>query len=234
MTLLDALNRWLSTRNDAEEAKGAISGRKTAVTLAAAALGGSPAAIKLSSLNSFNDSAFTDLLRTGAKKLNRKPPGEKTLANYRSYLRGILAHNVENRKPQAALAANITAKFDYRPAVGNFEDLPAGIRQVISQIIEWKSPGTLPRREERHRKDTWGDYTAPERRRALTRYAHRLITILGVEDLNLFDLVSRDAFITWRQWDEKYLRSKEPENGRHALHGFAAAANLAICLAVVA
>lgn len=233
MTLLDALNHWLSASGNERQPKTAISGRKTAINLAAAALGGSPADIELSKLNSFDDTALTDLLRLGAKQLGRNTPSEKSLANYRSYLRGVLANSVDNRKPYASLGANQRAVFSKRPSLGGFKDLPDGIRKTISTIIEWKSPGTLPLHEERHRTGTWGNASASRRKSMLARYAHALIDILGVDDLTPFDLVSRDAFTAWRQSEEQFLRDNVPENGRRPMQGFAYAAQLAITLAVI-
>lgn len=234
MTLLDALSHWLSANGNEDQPKTAVSGRKTAITLAAAALGGSPADTELSKLNSYDDTALTDLLRLGAKQLRRTAPSEKTLANYRSYLRGVLAHSVDDRKPYASLEANRKAVFSRRPPMGGLEDLPDGVRQTIMTIIEWKSPGTLPLHEERHRKGTWGQATVRKNRATLTRYAHVLIDILGVDDLTLFDLVSRGAFTTWRQAEEGFLQDSVPKEGRQPMKGFASAADLAITLAVIA
>lgn len=234
MTLLDAFNLWLSASGNENRPKSAISGRKTAIVLAAAALGGSPEDIELSKLNSFDDTALTDLLRLGAKQLRRNTPSEKSLSNYRSYLRGVLALSVENRKAYAPLTANQKAVFSHRPSKGGFKNLPSGIRQTIRAIIEWKSPGTLPLREERYRVGTWGKTTAANLRSLLARYAHTLIDILGVDDLTLYDLVSRDAFTAWRQSEEKFLRDNAPKNGRRPLRGYASAGQLAIALAVIA
>lgn len=234
MTLLDAFNHWLSASGNEDQPQTAISGRKTAINLAAAALGGSPADIELSKLSSFDDTALTDLLRLGASQLRRNPPSEKTLANYRSYLRGVLANSVDDRKPYASLSANREAIFSHRPPMGGFKDLPDGIRQTISAIIEWKSPGTLPLHEERHRTGTWGSTSARNNRSVLTRYAHRLMDIQSVDDLTLVDLVSRDAFTAWRQSDEKFLRDSAPKKGRRHLQGFSSAVQLAIALGVIA
>lgn len=47
----------------------AVSGRKTAITLAAAALGGQLAEVHVEHLDAFDDTALEELLRRGAKTL---------------------------------------------------------------------------------------------------------------------------------------------------------------------
>lgn len=232
MTLHDALILWLSATGNNNRPASAVSGRKTAITLAAAALGGPPEEIKLDQLDAFDDTALKELLCAGAKTLGRKAPKGKTLANYTSYLRGVLASSSDGRKAVSSISRRIRRFVRHRPSNGGFEDLPPGIREVIESIILWKSQTTLPDRDERYRRGTWGPATVEQNRGIATRYAHRLLRLLDVEDLTLYEFVSRDNFTFWRQ-SEEALEVPVPVGGKRVMLGYAAAAQLAILLATV-
>lgn len=234
MTLLDALRSWLLANGNNGRPASAISGRKTAITLAAAALGGKPEEVTIEQLSAFDDTALEELLRTGAKKLGRKPAQGKTLANYTSYLRNTLAHVTGSRKKYAPLNTNHAPTYSFRPSVGSYQDLPTGIRSVIDDIIDWKTQKALPQEEERFQKNIWNPTTADSNRRLLVRYAHKLLRLLEVDDLTLFELVRRDNFIAWRQSEEANDRSRVAINGRPLMKGHASAARLADTLVAVA